>query len=187
MYILGFTGKMGAGKTTATQYLCRRHGFSNISFVDKILRPRLQQQGLDVNRVTLQQLGTQLYQLHGDVVLTQWLLDGLDPVQHWIVDDIRYPTTAQYLRARFPDTFQLVGMTTAIEHRFARVLARGREGQIAYERFLELDTGETERQIDQVLQMADYRVANDLGLPALYNTVDDVTHKVRLAWGQERE
>jgi len=123
MYILGLTGRIGAGKTTASKYIVQRYGFKNLSFVDRLLAPRLRAQNRTVNRQNLQEIGRELYLKYGDIVLTQWLLEDIDPTQEWLIDDIRYPSTAKYIKERFTDRFVLMAVCTEQDVRYERVVA----------------------------------------------------------------
>lgn len=182
MSILGLTGKIGAGKTTLAKYIMESYGFKSLSFVDRILAPRLKEQGKMVNRQNLQALGAELYLQYGDVVLTQWLLDGVDFTQKWLIDDIRYPSTAKYIKDQFGYEFALIGVRASQAVRYERVIKRAREKIDSFERFIEMDNALTEQSIDQVIAYADYVIDNNGILKDLYDACDTIMAEILRRW-----
>ncbi len=178
MPIIGFTGKIGSGKTTASVYIQEKYGFQKLSFVDKILIPELQRRKMAINRQNLQKLGRELYLKHGDIKLTEWLIEGIDPSGKWIIDDIRYPTTAKYLREKFLGHFWIIGVKANVMVRYQRVLVRGEEGNISYQDFLKMDSALTEQQIEKVLSQADYCIENNQDLSGFYQQCDKIMRKI---------
>ena len=61
MIFLGFTGKIGSGKSTSSVYIQEKYGFQKLSFVEKILAPKLKKQNKSINRKNLQQIGREHY------------------------------------------------------------------------------------------------------------------------------
>lgn len=178
MAIIGLTGRIGSGKTTLSTYIQEKYNFQKLSFVDKILIPELQKQKKTVNRKNLQQIGREFYLKYGDVKLTELLLEGINPATRWIIDDIRYPTTANFIRAEFPNNFWIIGVKTDVRIRFQRVLARGKEGKISYEDFLKMDLAPTEKQIEEVLSQVDYLIENNGSLADLYQQCDKIMKEI---------
>lgn len=187
MAILAFTGRIGAGKTTAAQYVARTYGFKSLSFVERILAPRLVAQGKLVNRQNLQEIGSKLYLEHGDIVLTQWLLQGIDFSQKWLIDDVRYPSTAQYIKSCFHGQFMLVGVRSDQHMRYERVVKRAKEKIDSFEGFLVMDTALTEKQIDEVMNCAD-RIIDNMGTENdLYASCDLIVREILNKSGDEHE
>lgn len=183
MGILGMTGKIGAGKTTVSEYIVQAYGFQSLSFVDKILAPRLIAQGKEINRHNLQDLGSELYLKHGDILLTQWLLEGLDPAQRWLIDDIRYPSTATYIREEFASAFVLVGVSSSQSIRYERVVRRARETVGSFEEFVKMDNALTEQRIEQVMDCTDYIIDNSGNLQDLYLACKHIMLEILHLWG----
>jgi len=179
MLIIGLTGRIGSGKTTLSAYIQEKHNFQKLSFVDKILIPELQKRKKTVNRKNLQQVGREFYLKYGDIKLTKLLLEGIDPTTRWIIDDIRYPTTANFIRAEFSNNFWIIGVKADIRIRFQRVLARGKEGKILYEDFLKMDSAPTEKYIEDVLSQTDYLIENNEALSDLYQQCDRITKEIQ--------
>ncbi len=181
MAIIGLTGRIGSGKTTLSAYIQEKYNFQKLSFVDKILIPELRKRKKTVNRKNLQQIGRELYLKYRDIKFTELLLEGIDLVEKWIIDDIRYPVAANYIRNRFLNNFWLIGVKTDTQTRFQRVLMRGKEGKISYQDFLKMDSAPTERQIDEVLSRADYYIENNGTLSQLYQQYDKVMEEIQIA------
>lgn len=178
MLIIGLTGRIGSGKTTLSAYIQEKYNFQKLSFVDKILTPELRKRKKTVNRKNLQQVGREFYLKYGDIKLTELFLEGIDSTIKWIIDDIRYPTTANFIRAKFPNNFWMIGVKTNIRIRFKRVLTRGKEGRISYEDFLKMDATPTEKQIEKVLSQADYLIENNGFLVDLYQQCDKIMKEI---------
>jgi dephospho-CoA kinase len=179
MPIIGLTGKIGSGKTTLSAYIQKKYNFQKLSFVDKILIPELRKRKKTVNRKNLQQVGREFYLKYGDIKFTDLLLEGIDPTEKWIIDDIRYPLAANYIRNRFLNNFWLIGVKADIQIRFQRILARGKEGKISYEDFLKMDSAPTEKWIEEVLSQADYLVENNGALPDFYQQCDRIIKEIQ--------
>ena len=178
MLIIGLTGRIGSGKTTLSAYIQEKYGFQKLSFVDKILIPELRKRKKTVNRKNLQQVGREFYLKYRDIEFTELLLEGTDPTKKWIIDDIRYPLAANYIRNQFLNNFWLIGVKTDIQIRFQRILARGKEGKISYEDFLKMDSAPTEEQIEEVLSQVDYFIENNGTLAELYQQCDKVMGEI---------
>jgi dephospho-CoA kinase len=178
MTIIGLTGRIGSGKTTLSAYIQEKYNFQKLSFVDKILIPELRRRKKLINRKNLQQIGREFYLRYGDIKMTEWLLEGIDPTAKWIIDDIRYPTTADFIKTKFPNNFWVIGLKADTKIRFQRVINRGEEGKISYEDFLKMDSAPTEEQIEEVLSQADYVIENNGTLAELYQQCDKIMEKI---------
>jgi dephospho-CoA kinase len=178
MTITGLTGRIGSGKTTLSAYIQEKYNFQKLSFVDKILIPELRRRKKLINRKNLQQIGREFYLRYGDIKMTEWLLEGIDPTVKWIIDDIRYPTTADFIKTKFPNNFWVIGLKADTKIRFQRVINRGKEGKISYEDFLKMDSAPTEEQIEEVLSQADYVIENNGTLAELYEQCDRVMREI---------
>ena len=62
--IIGITGTNGAGKGTVVDYLVQKKGFTHYSVRDAITEEILKR-GLEVNRPNLNEVATNLRELHG--------------------------------------------------------------------------------------------------------------------------
>ena len=179
MLVIGLTGRIGSGKTTLSAYIQQKYNFQKLSFVDKILIPELRKRKKTVNRKNLQQVGREFYLKYRDIEFTELLLEGTDPTKKWIIDDIRYPLAANYIRNQFLNNFWLIGVKTDTRIRFQRILVRGKEGNISYEDFLKMDSAPTEKQIEEVLSQADYLVENNEALSGLYQQCDRIIKEIQ--------
>ncbi len=158
--IVALTGRIGAGKSEAARALGGALSCAQLSFVERVFAPHLRAEGRPIDRTNLQSIGAAMMREHGDVRLTEMLLDGVDLAGDWLLDDLRYPTTARYLAGRLGSDFVLVCVQTPFEMRYERVRARGRERVRTREDFAAMDSAVTERLIDETCAFARVHLDN---------------------------
>jgi dephospho-CoA kinase len=171
--LIGLSGSIGSGKGTIGEYLTRKYGAEGRRFSD-ILVDLLKRLHISPERKTLQNMGALLRSKFGDDVLVQTLKKDLEATEANIVmvDGVRYPNEVEMLR-----TFEksiLIFVDAPSEIRFERVKKRGEkgEGKIDYDEFLRAEERETESFLDEVEEMADYRIDNSGTFEDLYMQID---------------
>ena len=135
-----------------------------------------------MNRRNLQQVGRELYLEHGDIALTDALLSNADETGLWIVDDIRYASTAEHIRAHSPSGFYLIAVVAELETRYMRVKERRREHISSKAEFEHLDSAPTEAQIGSVVDVADVIIRNDKSIIELQRRCDEIMTQVLENW-----
>ena len=138
--IVGLTGKFAAGKGTVAEVL-QRSGFRYHSLSD-VIREHLKAQDIAESREALTEAGNALRRQHGPaalaVIINERLRDGADH----IVDSIRNPAEVEVLRG-VPGFF-MIGVDADPKVRFARLVARNRQGDpTSYAQFAALEERET--------------------------------------------
>jgi len=183
--IIGLTGPMGAGKTTAASNLERYKGFVRLSLAYFVRREVLRQ-GLPVNARHMRDIGNHLRETHGVSVLADRVLERLEKEilsSLIVVDGIRNPGEIKTLR-RNPDFF-LIGMNARREIRYQRELELGEwQPLLSFEEFCELDDEDMggdewpqwAQQISKCLQMAREMQAEGRGF---YLDTSDMTPVVQ--------
>lgn len=171
--VIGLSGRIGGGKGTIGDYLMRKHGAEGRRFSD-ILRDLLLRLHIPIERAALQSLGATLRTQFGDDILVKTLQKDLETAEAKIVivDGVRYPNEVDMLRS-FENSI-LFFVDAPPEIRFERVRKRGEKGEdkIDYAEFLRAEERETERHLDEVMALADYRLDNSGGFEDLYKQID---------------
>ncbi len=172
--IVGLTGPNAAGKGEVCRILEAR-GYTLHSLSD-VVREAARAAGRDVSREALIETGQRLRREHGPGVLAERILARLG--EKAAVDSVRAPTEVAVLR-RQPGFF-LLGVDAPIEVRWARAVARGREGDVpdleTFRRREERENSERPdgQQLRRTLALADAVVVNDDGLDLLQQRVHEV-------------
>jgi dephospho-CoA kinase len=126
MIIIGLTGRNAAGKTTAGEVLGTR-GFSYLSLSD-VIREEAKARGLSNVRENLTALGNELRERHGPGALAELTVKRMQSDRNYAVDSIRHPAEVAALKRAGGASFSLFHIFAPLEARFARSLARARDG-----------------------------------------------------------
>jgi dCMP deaminase len=166
MIIIGLTGRNAAGKTTAGETLGTR-GFSYLSLSD-VIREEAKQRGLSTVRENLTALGNELREKHGPGALAELTVGRMQADRNYAVDSIRHPAEVTALRKAGAGTFSLFHVFAPLEARFARSLARNRDGDArTLEDFIRQEEREfassnaAAQQLLETERLADRRIDND--------------------------
>lgn len=176
MIIIGLTGRNAAGKTTAAEVLAAR-GFTSVSLSD-VIREEAKQRGLSAVRENLIALGNELRERHGPGALAQLTVARMLPDRNYAVDSIRHPAEVRALTEAGSASFSLFHVFAPLEARFARSLARQREGDGAtLEAFIQQEEREfassnaAAQQLLETERLADRVIDND-------GTLDEFTARL---------
>jgi dephospho-CoA kinase len=121
--VIGLSGPISVGKTTAARMLERR-GFEYRRYsqvIAKIARDR----GLIPSRSTLQELGNEIHNTYGQRWLGRKLVDGLNDDCHVVIDGLRHPEDHAFLTEMFGPQFIHVALRAPRDVRCGRALAQG--------------------------------------------------------------
>lgn len=162
--IIGLTGKNGAGKGEAANFL-QSLGFHYYSLSD-VVREEVASRGLPVTRDNLVVVANELRSNFGANILAKRILQKLEPAKNYAIDSIRNPAEVEALRER--EDFTLLAITANPKVRFERMKVRARENDpTTYEGFLAAEAREAEstdpnrQQLNRTEAMADISVPND--------------------------
>lgn len=171
---IGLTGSIGAGKKTITDYLKKR-GFAYFHLGDEI-REIAKQEGIEINRKNLQDLGNRLRREMGGGAIAYFIKNkiyvlGYDDA---VIDSIRNPQEVEMLRQI--DNFFLVAVDSSQQTRFKRIKERNRESDPqTWEEFLNVDArdfgeeDENGQQVGKCIQLADYHLENNESVKEFIN------------------
>ncbi len=174
--ILGFTGHMAAGKTTAVTYLQEKYDAHSHRFSTPLrdILTRLHKPGSRDNLQTLSQI---LREHFGEDLLAKIIAEDVqaDTSSLIVLDGIRRQADIQYLR-EIPG-FMLITISADVERRFQRISIRSEnpddQGK-TLEEFKKEHEREPEQQIDDVSRTADISIDNNGSLENLYTKLDQL-------------
>lgn len=169
--IIGLTGKNGAGKGEAAQFL-QSLGFRYYSLSDAV-REEVAKRGLPITRDNLVVVANELRTNFGPDILAKRIMQKLHPGQKYVIDSIRNPAEVAALRSH--KNFVLVAVVADPKTRFERIKTRARENDpITYEGFLAAEAREAEsadpnrQQLNRTEELADVQITNDGMLAELH-------------------
>ena len=181
--IIGMTGSIAAGKETLTGFL-RKRGFRYFITSD-LLKDELNKRGAEITRENMQNLGDELRGKHGAEVLMKMLLKKIDVNENSILDSIRNPKEAEFLRDNL-DNFILIAIDAPREIRFKRMLERGKPSDPkTWEDFLKTDERDKSdpenplgQQVGKCIDIADHVLINDRSLEEMERKMKDLFGKI---------
>ncbi len=173
--IIGLTGENCAGKDTVAEYL-QKKGFAYLSLSD-VIRDALADDGKAITRENLIAKGNELRKSFGPHILATKAIASLEKGKNYAVVSIRNPAEVEELKKQ-PD-FKLVYVQSDPALRFARMKARGREGDPhTLDAFLHIESAEarnldpSRQQLRAVVAMADKTLENNSDFKRLYDAID---------------
>lgn len=169
MKVIGLTGTIACGKEKVKELIVRKFDSYQVSLSGAI-RGEMERRSRDFSRKTLQDMGNELRQKYGTHILAKVSTEFMPrakPVM--VVDGIRNPGEAEYLRKTYKGDFILVAVDAPQELRFERVQKRNRPlDPKTWEEFVALDErdqGKDEpqygQQVKKCIGMADIKIEND--------------------------
>lgn len=167
------SGGLGAGKTTAATYMCDKHGFEHLSFVDRIWLPILAERGIEATRSSLQTLGIELVERIGINGLVDQLLEGRR-TSKVVIDDARRPDVVEAIRARIPKVFH-VHVEADFETRYPRL--ERRDGVTSRQEQAAAELVATETTIESMAPIADEVVVNRGSQADFERAIDEVLER----------
>jgi dephospho-CoA kinase len=176
--VIGITGKIGSGKTILANYLSKKYLASEYQF-SKILMDILDRLYMEKTRLNLQKLGASLRkELGHDVIVNAMRKDiEKDNSRIIVIDGIRYKNEVEMLR-KFKHNM-LISVKASLRIRYERCIKRGEkgEGSISFEDFLKSEKKATEKEIEKISTIADYKLKNEGDEKELFKQVDEILEK----------
>jgi len=174
--ILGITGEMGSGKGTIAKHVTVEHK-GNMHKFSTILRDVLDRVYIEQTRENISTISTILRKNFGEDILAKAMFHDTQNDEHEIVvvDGVRRMADIAYLR-ELPH-FKLVYVEADMQSRYERIVKRGENANDSTKTFEEFKRDhelETELQIKDLKNYANYVVDNDGTFADLYKQVDDI-------------
>jgi dephospho-CoA kinase len=181
--IIGITGRIAAGKETLTGYL-REKGFTYLVTRDLLIE-ELNKRNIPVTRKSMQDLGDELRRKHGAGVLMKMFLEKIDPEKNYIIDSLRNPGEAEFMRENIKG-FILIAVDAPQKLRFDRIVKRGKTPDpMTWEKFLEVDNrdfhdekDELGQQVGKCFEMADFKIMNDGDLERSMKEIEEIWEEI---------
>lgn len=179
--ILGFVGKLCAGKGVSTAFLVEKYGFYYSSCSDRI-REEILKRGEEITREKLQEVGGELRQKFGPAVLAKrtWIDICRSEAKKAVVDSIRGKEEVEFLKT-IPG-FYLVAIEADPRTRFKRMVERGiKSDPLTWEEFLRTesrDVSQDGRNIEACIEMADFKVENNGTIEELQKKIEKILKSI---------
>jgi dephospho-CoA kinase len=172
--IVGFAGRIGAGKTSAARHLERGHGFRYVRYSQVLSEWHAEAPS---GRGELQAFGWEVMSGGKQPELNQRLIAKIDPHFEHAVDGLRHPIDAFSLKSHFGLACQLVYIDAPQEVRWQRHIGNPRYSN--FQDFQRVDEHPVEQQIEGLIQLADAAVPNSGTLDELYSRIDAFVTSLR--------
>jgi dephospho-CoA kinase len=145
-------------------------GFSYLSLSD-VIREEAKQRGLSTVRENLTALGNEMREQHGPGALAELTVSRMLADRNYAVDSIRHPAEVAALKRAGAGAFSLFHIFAPLEARFARSVARNRDGDaqtlqdfIRQEEREFASSNSASQQVLETERLADRRIHNDATL-----------------------
>lgn len=174
--ILGFAGQMGCGKGTLAKHVMQNYHSSTHRF-STILRDMLDRIHVEQSRENIIALSTSLRKNFGENVFAKSMYHDVQEDLHDIVvvDGVRRMQDVQYLSEL--DHFKLVYIDADIQKRYERILTRREntgDDHKTFEQFQREHEADTEIQIADLKNYAQYVINNDGNFSEAYAQIDEI-------------
>ena len=173
--VIGFSGSLAAGKTTAAKYLeSKGYGYGRLGMVIEKL---VEDEGKKSTRKNLQKMGDYVNEVLGQRWLCKNLIDRFLSNQKLIViDGLRFPEDHAFMKERFGPHFLHVHLVCNDGIRKKRY-AKLKRNDVPFE---EASSHHVERAVSELFNLADTVIVNDESFRSLYARLDNLLKNIRL-------
>jgi len=159
--VVGFSGEIAAGKTTAARFL-EREGFA-YTRISLVIDDELKSRGMEFSRENRQRVGLELHSDKGQRWLCRKAIERVEgSATQIVVDGLRWPEDVQYFQERYGGRFRHIHLLAAYETRRKRAVATG-----STEAFDEATSHAVEQGVALVEGLSQCRISNDSDISAL--------------------
>lgn len=179
--IIGLTGQIACGKGVVKKYLISTNNASDYRF-STILRDAMDRLSIETSRENIQKFSTLMRQNFGEDLLAKAIAkDAKDNQSPFIViDGIRRMADIKYLK-ELPE-FRLISIFADKNIRLQRVIERNEnpgDDKKTMEEFEKEESAETEIEIPQTMDRADYKIVNNGTWEELHSQIDAIIEKIK--------
>ena len=162
--VVGFSGALGTGKTTAARFLDQKFGFAYGRY-SQVIEEILSRKKRPHDRFNLQREGQRINQKYGQRWLGQQLLAQLGSRKRIAIDGLRFPEDHAYLIEMFGSQFIHIHLIAPTKVRKVRCMRRdGKEFN-----FEKADSHDVERKVGLLKDMAGYVFENTGAIELLHS------------------
>lgn len=177
--ILGLASQIAAGKGTVTEYLVKKHKAGSYRF-STILRDILDRLYLEHSRENTSKLSTILRKNFSEDILAKAIYEDVKSDEREViaVDGVRRLVDIVYFK-KLPG-FKLIYIDANIEKRYQRILSRREnvdDENKSFEQFKKDHKLETELQIADLKNHADFVINNNGNFENFYWQIDEIIEK----------
>ena len=171
-YVIGFSGKLSTGKTTAGEYL-KSTGYTYGRF-SMVIRDLVEKKGKEVIRSNLQEMGEFVNQEKGQRWLCQELINRFfinkDKI---VIDGLRFPDDHAYLKEKYGPHFMHIHLTCNEAIQKERYEKCG----INDTSFYDANNHKVEKDVDKLFELADITITNNQNIDNLYTKLNKYIKK----------
>jgi dephospho-CoA kinase len=172
--VIGITGQLGSGKTTAAEYLAIEHCFNHIRY-SQVLADWFKE---DPERKSeLQVVGWEVMSGGIQAELNCRLLSKIARGTNWVVEGLRHPLDYETLKNVFASRFHLIYIDSSREQRWLRLQKRGRFR--TFTEFCTADQHPVEELIPQLKQFAELCIVSGEPLQQLHEPLSRFVASLR--------
>ncbi len=186
MKVIGLTGTMGSGKHTVKHIILRKFNCYHVTLSD-VIRGEIEKKRGVLDREKLQDMGNEMRQKYGTHILALLATEYLPRDKEMIiVDGIRNPGEAEYLKKKFGNSFVLLAVDAPKGVRFERLKSRNDlkdpKTLEEFEKADARDQGEGEppygQQVGACVAVAEFKISNDGPVEQLEQKITEVMEKI---------
>jgi dephospho-CoA kinase len=164
--VIGITGRIGAGKTTAAQYLSSRHGFQYLRYSQVLSEWKGPE-----SKGHLQEIGWEVMGRGMQGALNRRLIAQIRPDGDVAVDGLRHPLDCESLQSSFGSSFHLLFVDSSQEQRWSRKKVKDKYRTLAS--FKVADSHPVELHVESLRGKATLVLQNNESLQDLYRALDE--------------
>ncbi len=180
MLVIGISGKIGSGKSSAAEYIAKKFSAPVLKFSDVLLEI-LRLLSLPEERENFQRLGKALREAFGEDIIARALRTKIEKMNSKaiVLDGVRYKSEAEFVKS-FPQGY-LIYIQAEPEVRYSRVVKRASRGEEekSFSQFLQMEKADTESHFHEVKALADFVVENNSSLEELHTKLDSIIEKIQ--------
>jgi dephospho-CoA kinase len=172
--VIGISGRIGAGKTSAAKYLNGKHGFQYLRY-SQVLAEWLAADSK--SKAQLQKIGWEVMAGGMQSELNRRLIAQVLPNSEAAIDGLRHTIDQESLSVAFPSSFHLLYIDSRADQRWNHVSGKGR--YTSRDIFDAADSHPVEQQIESLRTKADLVLSNEGSLQSLYTAIDEAISSFR--------
>jgi len=169
--VVGISGAVATGKTTAAEYLSG-HGYFYVRY-SQVLQNILKEKGIEPTRSALQEIGWKIHKKMGQRRLGKKVLNLLDNQMCAVIDGLRFPEDHALMVETYGPSVMHIHLNSDLEKQKKRAAERGSE-DVAFNR---VTSHLVEKQISQLKNIAHHIIVNDGTTKELFQLLDKVLGK----------